>query len=137
MKIFICASKYNYHLIPPIKEELEKQGHIITPPNCFDDPMLEERLKIQSAEEHVEFKSAMLKKQEEKIIENDAILVMNYEKNGKANYLGGATFLEIFQAWNLGKPVYLMNPIPDCIFTDELKGMNPTIINEDLTKIGQ
>ncbi|MDE2019583.1 MAG: hypothetical protein KGJ13_04510 [Patescibacteria group bacterium] len=48
---------------------------------------------------------------------------------------GGATFLEIFRAFDAGKKVFLFNPIPDNIFKDELLGMNPTVINGKLEMI--
>ena len=75
------------------------------------------------------------KEQEIKIVANDAVLIINYEKNGQRNYIGGATFLEIFKAFELEKLIYLMNPIPEGIFTDELKGMSPIVIYRDLSKI--
>lgn len=133
MNIFIICSKHFYHLISPIKEELEKLGHKITPPNSFDDPFKEERLKEQSLEEHVNWKASMMRLHEPKVKANDAVLVLNYEKKGQQNYIGGATFMEIHTAWLLDKKIFLYNPIPDNIFTDELRGMNPTIINGDLS----
>jgi hypothetical protein len=135
MKIFICSSKHLYHLIPPIKAELEQKGHSITLPNSYDDPMHEERLKAENAEKHADFKAKMLKEQENKIRQNDALLIMNFEKRGQPNYIGGATFLEIFKAFELDKKIFLMNPIPDNILKDEIVGMRPTIINQDLSKI--
>ena len=97
--------------------------------------MQEEKIKQQSKEEHIKFKSAMLKLQEEKIKQNDAVLILNFEKHGQSNYIGGATFLEIFKAFELGKKIFLINPIPDNIFKDELIGMNPVILNKDLSQI--
>jgi len=44
------------------------------------------------------------------------------------------SFVE-FKAFDLGKKVFLYNPIPDSIFTDELTAMNPTVINGDLSKV--
>jgi hypothetical protein len=135
MRIFLCASKWCYDRIPPIKAALERAGHVITPPNCYDQPMLEEEQKKLGAAEHSAWKAGMIRLQEEKILQNDAILVLNFEKKGVKNYIGGATFLEIFQAWRLGKKVYLYNPIPEGIFSDELMGMAPTIINGDLALV--
>lgn len=135
MKLFICSSKHLYHLIPPIKEKLESMGHEITLPNSYDDPMFEERIKKEGQARHAEVKAKLLREQVKKIHANDAILVINYEKNGQKNYIGGATFLEIFKAFELDKKIYLMNPIPDNIFKDELIGMSPIIIQEDLSKI--
>jgi len=136
MKIFICASKHCYQHIPTIKEELEKQGHSITLPNSYEDPFMEERVKKEGREKHSEVKAYYLKLQCEKVKDNDAILVMNFEKKGQPNYIGGATFLEVFKAFELGKKIFFMNPIPeDTTFTDELIGINPIVINQDLSKI--
>lgn len=135
MKIFICCSKHHYNSVPDLKESLEKEGHIITLPNSFDDPFSEEKIKQQSKEEHIKFKEEMLALQERKIKDNDAILVLNLEKNGQENYVGGATFLEIFKAWELKKKIYLYNNIPNSMLTDEIEGFNPIILNQDLTKI--
>ena len=41
MKIFMICSKAFYNKIPSIKKELEKSGHIITLPNCYDAPETE------------------------------------------------------------------------------------------------
>jgi hypothetical protein len=77
----------------------------------------------------------MFRQQEEKIRANDAILVMNYEKHGQPNYIGGATFLEAYKAFELEKKIFLMNPIPDNIFKDELEAFAPVVLYEDLLKI--
>lgn len=135
MKIFICCSKFLYDKVPPIKEKLEKMGHIITVPNCYDDPMKEEEMKKVGYEEHSKWKRNMIRLQAEKVEANDAVLILNFEKNGQKNYIGGATFLEIFRAFDSSKKIFLFNPIPDNILKDELIGMNPTIINGDLSRI--
>ena len=51
------------------------------------------------------------------------------------NYIGGATFLEIYDAFRLGKKIYLYNDVPEGILYDEIQGFNPFIINADLSKI--
>jgi hypothetical protein len=135
MKIFICASKYNYGHVPDIKKELEKMGHVITVPNSFDDPMKENKVKELGTKEHSKWKGDMIRLQKTKVIANDCILVLNFDKNGQKNYIGGATFLEIFQAFDLGKKVYLYNPIPESNFKDELIGMDVQVINGDLSLI--
>src|SRR3989338_3595196 len=125
MKIFICASKHLYGNIPTIKKSLEAKGNIITLPNSYDNPLKEEEMKLIGSKEHRIWKAEMLRLQGKKIADNDAILVLNMEKNGQQNYIGGATFLEIFKAFELGKKIYLFNPIPNNIFKDELTAINP------------
>src|SRR3989344_9002029 len=133
MNIFICASKHVYHKIPPIHQELERLGHVITLPNSYDNPGREEAMKNVSAEAHAQFKSEMLRLQAEKVMKNDAILVVNEEKHGQQNYIGGATFLEMFKAFELNKKIFLWNPIPEGMLKDELLGMQPIILYQDLS----
>lgn len=135
MKIFLCGSKHFYSQLQPIIEKLEKQGHEITLPNSFEKPFREEEMKILGAKEHQDWKAEKLREQVEKVKANEALLVCNFEKNGVKNYIGGATFLEMFKAFELGKKIYLYNQIPEGIFKDELLGMNITVINGDLEKI--
>lgn len=47
-----------------------------------------------------------------KITKSDAILVLNFTKNGVENYIGGAAFAEVAVATFLKKRVFLVNPIP-------------------------
>ena len=52
MKILIICSKKFYDKIPEIKKTLENDGHIISLPNCFDDPMTEDRYRNLGHKEH-------------------------------------------------------------------------------------
>ena len=135
MKIGIFCSKYFYDRIPEIKEKLEQQGHEITLPNSYEDPFKEQEIKKLSKEEHIKWKANMIRAHDPTIRNVEAILILNFEKNNQPNYIGGATFLEIYKAFELEKPIFLMNSIPKNIFEDEIVGMNPTIINGDLNKI--
>ncbi|MFW5747062.1 MAG: hypothetical protein ACOCWQ_05950 [Nanoarchaeota archaeon] len=135
MKIFIACSKHFYSQIPPIREALEDAGHSITLPNSYDRPFREEEMKKRGPHAHAEWKSAMMREHEPNISKNDAILVLNLEKYGKKNYIGGATFMEIVTAWQMNKHIYFYNPLPDCIFTDELTAMRPTVLHGDLAMI--
>jgi hypothetical protein len=136
MKIMILCSKYFYNKIPEIKEELEKAGHTIALPNSFDIPFKEEEMKKKSLEDHIKWKGEMIKINKKNISPNDAVLVLNFDKNDEANYIGGATFLEVYESFDMNKKIFFYNPLPDNkYFKDELVGMNPIIINKDLSKI--
>jgi hypothetical protein len=136
MKIMICCSKHFYDRIPAIKAALEQRGHTVTLPNSYDAPLMELSLKAKSAAEHAAWKRSMLRKDKENIAPMDAILVLNFEKNGQPNYIGGATFMEIATAFTLEKKIFLYNPIPESIFKDELLGICPTILEGNLSRIG-
>ncbi len=135
MKIFIACSKHFYSEIKKIAKVLEEKGHEITYPNSYDKPFQEEEFKSMSKEEHIKWKGAMMRKDEDNIKPQDAILVLNFKKNGIKNYIGGATFLEVYTAWKMRKKIFFYNPLPNCSFTDELVGINPIVINEDLNLI--
>ena len=136
MKIFIVASKHNYQHIPDIARELKRAGHSITYPNSFRDPFSEDRVRGISPEEHIKFKQKFFKDQLLKISKVDAILVVNENKGEQKNYIGGATFLEMYDAWRMKKKIFLLNPIPEGMLADEITGFSPLIINRDLTLIG-
>jgi len=135
MKIFIVCSKHFYHKVPDVKKTLEKAGHQITLPNSYDEPLREEKVRKLGADEHKKFKQRMMKLHEPKIKKNDAILVLNLEKKGIPNYIGGGTFMEVIKSWELNKKIFFYNPLPKCSFTDELIGISPIILNGDLSKV--
>lgn len=66
----------------------------------------------------------------------DAVFVLNLEKHGIPNYIGGNTFLEIGFAHVLGQKIFLLNPIPDIQFyKTEIEAMKPVILNGDLSLV--
>ena len=66
----------------------------------------------------------------------DAVLVLNLEKHGVPNYIGGNTFMEIGFAHVLKQKIYLYNPIPDiALYKSEIEAVEPVILNGNLTKI--
>ena len=135
MKIFIVCSKHHYSKIPEINKRLEELGHIITLPNSFEDPMMELKLLENDKKVHIEWVSKSWDESEKKIKENDAVLVVSIEKGEVRNYIGGATFTEIFMAYRMKKKIFLYNPIPDNLLKDELTGINPVILNGSLNLI--
>jgi hypothetical protein len=71
----------------------------------------------------------------EKIKEVDAILILNFEKRGIEGYIGGNTFLEMGFAHILNKKIFLLNEIPEMLYKDEIKAMQPIVLDGDLSKI--
>lgn len=135
MKIFIICSKGFYNRIPELKKILEENEHTITLPNSYEDVGAEERHREVGYKEHSAWKSKMIKHSTKVIEDNDAVLVLNFEKNNMQNYIGGATFIEMYDAFRLNKKIFLFNNIPDGILKDEIIGFNPIVINGDLGKI--
>lgn len=142
MKIAICGSLDFTKEIADVAEELKKKGHKVTIPKT-SELILKGEVTLERIKQEKENGTIYKRKKKlnviryyyEKIGEADAILVLNYDKKGIKNYIGGNTFLEIGFAHVLGKTIFLLNDIPDLSYTEEIKAMNPVVINEDLKKI--
>ncbi len=71
------------------------------------------------------------------IVGSDAVLVVNLEKQGRKNDIGGNAFLEVGFAYVNNKKIFILNDIPqDSDFVDELVAMQPIELKGDLNKIG-
>jgi hypothetical protein len=66
---------------------------------------------------------------------SDAVLVLNFDKNGIDNYIGGNTLMELGFAYVHNKKIFLLNPIPQMAYTDEILSVDPIVINGDLSLI--
>ena len=139
MKVLVVCSTSFYSKVDEVKKGLEKNGHIIYTPNCYDDPVTNDDNKLMDDQEYLDFFRSMYYESRDKISNVDAILVLNYtkEKNGVAlnNYVGASTFLEMYEAFMNGKKIFMMNDYPDNMLYDEIKGFGPVIINGDLDKV--
>ena len=66
----------------------------------------------------------------------DAVLVLNYDKNGIKNYVGGNTLMEIGFAHVLNQKVFMLNPIPEMPYCQtEIEAVKPIILSGDFSKI--
>lgn len=139
MKILIICSKKFYSKIEEVKKILEEKNNEVFLPNCYDDPTAEQKMWDLGKEEHQKFKAKMYKQSEETISKMDAVLVLNLDKEKEGeifkNYIGGATFLEMYDAFRLGKKIYLYNDIPNGMLFDEIEGFGQIIIKGDLNLI--
>ena len=133
MKIFIISSASFYERIEPIKLELVNMGHTIFLPNTYDNPNLEKETWKKGFKAHAELEKELFKKSEETIKNVDAVLCVNYEKHGIENYIGGATFIEIYEAFKNNKKIFLFHDIPKGMLYDEIAGFDPIVLNEDLS----
>ncbi len=134
-KIFIICSKAFYGEIANIKPILEEKGYEVYLPHTYENPNSENEWYKLGPEEHIKMKGIMFKKSRDMIKSMDAVLCLNFTKNGIYNYIGGSTFLELYEAFMEGKKIYLYNDIPEGILYDEIHGFNPIIIHKDLNKV--
>lgn len=106
--LIVCSTSF-YNKIEDIKKELNKKDHTVIMPNCYENQDIEYEKMTEN--EYLEFFKDMYHESREKISTVDAILVLNYdkEKNRKTqkNYIGGSTFLEMYEAFMQHKNIYV------------------------------
>ncbi len=146
MKITLCGSIAFYNEMLTIKKQLEQLKHEVELPPI---EVKDEKGKMIPVKEYYEKrktetndsswvwdrKMEAMKIHFEKIARSDAILVLNHTKNDIPNYVGANTLLEMGIALSLNKKIFLLKDIPDISYKEEILGMKPTIIREDLNKI--
>jgi hypothetical protein len=138
MKIAICGSMKFYLEMRAIKEGLEVLGHeVLVPLDTFSEEIPMEARTDVTDEEKITAKIEynFIREHFFKIQVSEAVLILNYDKNGIKNYVGGNTFLEMGYAYGLGKKIFLMNPVPDMNYAIEMHSMQPVVIDGDLTRI--
>lgn len=146
MKITICGSIAFIDEMVSAKTALEALGHEVKHPPV---EVQDENGRMLPAKEYYALRKSStatdgwiwdrkawaMKLHFEKVAWSDAILVMNFEKNGVPHYIGANTFLEMGLAFHLQKPIFLLNPIPELPIKEELLGMKPRILHGDLARL--
>ena len=81
-------------------------------------------------------KTFLTKHHFKKVEKGDVVLVLNYEKNDKPGYIGGAVLAEMAIGLHFGKKIYILDPIGETVsYKEEILGMQPVILNGDLALI--
>lgn len=129
MKITICGSMDFFDEMKTLVPKLKKLG--------FDQVFIpiDRRGDIKDAAKR-KIKLNLINDHWHKILNSDCILVVNYKKDNTPGYVGGNTFLEMGFAFVTGKPIFMLNSIPEMSYESEMKGMKPIIIEDDVTRIG-
>lgn len=146
MKITLCGSIAFIDAMSALKTRLELMGHTVQmPPLQIENdqghmiPVLEYYKKRKAASKDDRWiwdtKSRCTRDHFNKVVSGDAILVLNHEKNGIAGYVGPNTLLEMGVAFHFQKKIFLLNPIPEMHYTEEIIGLQPLILEGDLGQI--
>jgi len=122
-----------------LKKELEKLGFIVLIHEASvtmhgKEVPVEQYNVIKKGEWNDELQKTLAPKMRdhfEKIEKLDAIVVMNKDKEGRKNYIGGNTLIEMGLAFYLQKQIFLTNPIPtDVPYVEEIRGVSPIILTK-------
>jgi hypothetical protein len=143
MKIAICASLDFTDKVKEIAEKLKDIGHEIIIP-VTSEMILNNKITLEDIKKEKEngdiwkrmVRQNSIKRYCKLIEKSEAILVLNFDKKGIRNYIGGNVFLEMGFAHITDKKIFLLNDVPDVLYKDEIKAMQPVILNGDLSKIG-
>jgi len=136
MKIYIVSSMVFAEKMLEIKNKLEGLGHEVLVSEFIDKYIgKNEKEKEKITIYHKNEKDA-IRRFWERFQDCDAILVLNYDRRGVKNYIGGNTLMEIGFAFVLNKKIFLLNPIPEIkYYKSEIEAMRPIIINGNLSKL--
>lgn len=140
--ITICSSASFYKQVLETEKELKKMGFKVKIPktarvmqraNNFNDK--DYRIWFKDKKEYKK-KTELLQSHIKKVIESDAILVINLEKNDIPGYIGGNVLIEMAIAFHYKKPIFVYNQISDLLnIAEEVYGLNSIFIDQDLKKI--
>ncbi len=146
MKITICGSIAFFDEMLAIKEKLQQLGHEVDlPPLETKDEngqtisikefMVKRKTETDNQSWVWDRKEESIRMHFEKIDWADVVLILNYSKKEIANYIGANTLIEMGLAFYLHKKIFLLNPIPEISYKEEILAMKPIVINGDLNKI--
>jgi hypothetical protein len=137
--ITICSSASFYRQAIDVQERLEKEGLAVLAPATVTkmkesgDYDLSHYTTWLVDESDYTKKAALIRAHFDKVAKGDAILVLNYEKRGIQNYIGGNVLMEMAIAFHLKKPIFIMNELPtESAFEEEIKGMQPVVLHGKL-----
>lgn len=140
--ITICTSASFYKHIDEIEKELKKMGFWVKFPKTvykmrktknWDEKIYKTWLNNK---EDYKRKTHFIKHHFKKIINSNAVLILNYEKNGMKGYIGGNTLMEMTLAFHYKKPIFIYNPVSEqSSILEEIYGLKPIFLNQDLKLI--
>jgi hypothetical protein len=136
MKIVICGSMSASGDMLRISKQLSQQDHATVLPGNTEN-YTKGAYKYEDGHESFKNKieNDLIRDYFREIRNSDAVLVVNSRKGEIDNYCGGNSLIKLAFGYALEKKLYLVNPIPDLPYADEIKAMEPIILNGDLSKI--
>ena len=141
-KLTVCSSASFYKTVIKLSYKLEALGIDIVLPKTAQKMKRERRENIETlidwSNSPIGYrgKAILIREHFDEIAKCDAILVANYEKHGKQNYIGPNVLMEMATAFFLQKPIYILNDQPDASpLIDEILGLEPVFLKGDIQKL--
>ncbi len=140
--ITICASAVHYRNVIEVEKELKKMGFKVKIPKTANVMKRTNNFDVASYKTWYKNKKDYKKKTQlmnghfKKVLEADAILVTNFEKNGMPGYIGGNVLMEMVLAFHYEIPIYIYNNISEDLgIKEEVYGLNPIFLDGDLNNL--
>lgn len=140
--ITICSSASFYEEMLRIAADLRKRGFVPVVPRTANKMERNKDFNVNRYKTwfkdpaQYKIKTFLMKEHFKKIINSDAVLILNLTKHGMKGYIGGNVLMEMAIAFHYKKPLYIYNAIsPRSQFKEEILGMHPVFIDGDLDKI--
>lgn len=128
-KITLCGSMKFFDEMEQLQSELEGIGFEVLSPTL--EGVKTDYAKM-TTEQKGEVKQSFTDRHLAKIKDSDAILVVNYPKNGIDNYIGASAFLEMGFAYVLEKKIFLLNEVPEQWNSEEILWLRPVVLHGDI-----
>ena len=139
MKITIVGSSVFAVQMVEYRDQLMKLGHEV---NLHEHYIAQANGGMKDLIDRMNREHAFVKKEYDyiryhynEIVNSDAILVLNFDKNGIKHYIGGNTLMELGFAYVNHKKIFLLNPIPEMNYKDEIEAVEPIVIYGNLNLI--
>lgn len=136
MRIGIISSMQFTDKMLEVRDKLQKLGHDAFLTDLHKSMIGKNEEEIEKIKLYQKYNMDAIRKFWRAMQGADAVIVLNFDKNGIKNYIGGNTLMEIGFAHVLNQKVFLWNPIPEMPYCKtEIEAVRPVIINGDLSKI--
>jgi hypothetical protein len=140
--ITICCSAAFYRQALEAEEELSKAGFRVLVPDTAYRMKQTGNFDVSAYKTWYSNssdwgkKADLMRRHFEKVLNGDAVLVLNFEKNGIAGYIGGNVLMEMALAFHYRKPIYVLHPVdPKSPLYEEILGMQPVFLNGNLKEL--
>jgi hypothetical protein len=144
MIVTICSSANFYKQAVEVEHELQQLGFEVIIPatarkmKASGDYDVEKVKTWYGNRDDYHKKTALMQGHFEEVAKGDICLVLNYEKHGQPNYIGGNVLMEMTLAFWLKKPIFILNEIPEASpFLEEIIGLGSIPLHGKLEGITQ
>ncbi len=140
--ITICSSVSFYRQAGQIRNQLVEAGYEVLLPDVAEKMVASGDYEVEHYKtwfanpDDYHKKGELMHGHFDKVVKGDVTLVLNYEKHGQANYIGGNVLMEMGIAFHFKKPIFILNGLPqESPFEEEILGLQTVFLKGDLSQL--